>query len=260
MAEWEKQGFEVRIQMNDPVDGVRQHPGVGRNKSLREFYKGDDEWCILADDDTYLLHTMFDTATFVEDPIPILNKFDKDLRTVVPFFSGYYGFNPACGWWGANEQYSDHWVVERDFYITSKCIIHRNGDPIYFREDMILEDPEWGVRHAEMGYRCGVMPNIMLHETCWDNTSIAEFTNEGRGPAYAEAKDKLLELHPTLSREENDTPFTPLNTHGLIKKYWKPSSQWQKRAGAQGVQQWVKKSSVIDLSGPIHRGGLGLRT
>ena len=244
---WASQGFYPEVIYNE-----NRMPGVGRNLILglaaTELQVEKNKWFAIADEDTVLVPRLHDTAKFLADPARALSKLPSPIQIVAPFFHDYYNRFPDNGWWGVNPQYERNWVLFRDVQLTGKCLFYSVGrDPIIkFDENMVLEDWDWALQHVKAKRHTAMMPNIVLHESCYTNTSLdilgrdAHYTEQQkkRGKAYA----KALKILRSRFKEIRGSSLDTIDFTDFIDKYWvteNPTWKNWREIPNQGVQIWT---------------------
>ena len=177
---WESHGWEV-ISLNNTDTLLAE----GRNKFLKEFYKSDDDWIIISDDDLILwedgmkivgfpdwdrTNSINTTETFLTDNSTFFNNIPDQTVLVTP--ARGISFSPATRFdiWSYrylynNDYCKDSWMLVHTKEIAGIMMMKntkKHLDKEFYQDAVIpsLEDLEFAIQILDAGYNTAAVINI----------------------------------------------------------------------------------------------------
>ncbi|HVI51220.1 MAG TPA: hypothetical protein VM661_08435 [Candidatus Sulfotelmatobacter sp.] len=211
------QGYKEGWYRSDPsITYARYHgpllrPGPARNCLLEDFYAGDEDWTVMADNDSVLIdqmdgHSIFSLVPQIQENIYIISPINGALR-------GY-------PWRAKPDFFSDFLVLERHVELKgSFWFLRKPPEPIWFNDLDICEDGDFVYQFVRKGLGSFYCQNIALREFASGPSSSTLFTPKQRKALLDVAKEKLAATHDCM-RFANGR----LNKRGFIDKFWQGPS------------------------------------
>ena len=215
-ATWRAAGFEPVYHINDD-----QHPGVGRNRILQEFYASDREWLIMSDDDVIIDSLRGDYAKFVQDPAAVL---DIAAQADIATFGIMNNIVHRVATTLENPAVATNWVFMRS-YSLSNIFFHRRTRYIAQNETAMLEDQQWCMDQLAQGLRCACLMNLVLKSIT--TPSLLFDNNAERTKQYEQAKKQWAGEYPLLTVNRNGRT----SKMRMINYYWRKRSDWHSVPG-----------------------------
>jgi hypothetical protein len=215
-AFWKGIGWEPVYYYNDG-----SHPGVGRNRILKDFYAGTDEWIAIVDDDNIIDVKRGDYQAFVDNIDHVL---DLAKQGNVATFSIMNNIVHRVETTLTNATVADNWCWMRS-YSLSNLFFHRRTEYVPFSEEYMLEDQEWCIDQLQRGLICATLMNVVMKTI---GTKSLLFTDQKhRLEEYNRAKAHWLDKYPSLKPDKNGK----MSKMPLIKTHWPNPLNWSSTKG-----------------------------
>jgi hypothetical protein len=210
---WRDSGWEPVYYYNDGA-----HPGVGRNRILRDFYAGTDEWICISDDDNILDTRRGEFVNFTQNIDHVLGlAAEGGINTFGILNNIVHRVEITL----TNPAMIDNWVWIRS-YSLSNVFFHRRTEMVEFSEEYMMEDQEWCMDQLVRGQVCGLLMNVVMKTI--STPSLLFQDNAERGQAYTRAREHWLAKYPGLKYDIRGR----ISKMPILKKYWPNPVNWDR--------------------------------